>query len=287
MSENQLEVNEAAKQLDPRMDVEHLSIVFSNHYKKNSMSPEFYICYKRPGQWEIYYTEDPVKTIREFLPTCRLPFRLQKRMYYKAERANQHLIVCEVLGHYFVQNLGRIHFRGDPIKSVNLQWLLVTGFSNPRDTEEEISLLKNKQRISILKLITRSDKTIYIDLCGPQIDIHGYATGSFKEKKGQDDPILMFDKIENKKPYVPQLSKSVKVLEIEDVVPIEDEEHFGNYLEMMLDETANDPDCDKAEYLVEYHERLEEEFSKRIEQQIEEDESTKLQKVSKNFYYYK
>lgn len=266
----------SSKSFSPFMDVEYLATNFSSHFHFNSLSPEFYIQVKKLNHWEMYPTEEPVKRLNDFLPSSRTIYFLKKRMYYKAERANQHLIVCEVLGHYFLEHLEELHFRQDQIAKINLQWLTVSGHMNPYDQEEEVYLLKNKQRISVLHLVTQSGLNIYLDLCGPQIDLHNYADKF-------DIPIVMTDNLENKKPYLPDVNKNINVLLVEESVPITDQDHYREYLELMIKDNEDDVD-DRAEYLIEYHERLEKDFSDLIQKNIKEGKIPKLPSESKHFF---
>jgi hypothetical protein len=281
---------------DPHMDIEYLAIAFSRHFHQKSLSPDFYAVVKKPSQWEIYYTEEPCKTLNEFLPSCRYPIWQKKKYFYKAERLNQHLVVSEVLGHYFYLHQEQIHFRSDPITQINLQWLSVTGHSNPYDVEEGVYLMQNKMRISVLHLVTKSGRNIYLDLCGPQLDLHNYATGDMR-KTGMDDPILMLDSIKAGKPYAPKVNQSITVTAVEDSVPITSDEHYPEYLELIIDQieksknTYNDStqnpadlDPDRGEYLIEYHERLEEEFTKSIQDKIQRKDPVNLLPVSKHLF---
>lgn len=286
-------------QYESHMDIEYLAIAFSHHFHQKSLSPDFYACIKKPSHWEIYYTDDPCKTLNEFLPSCRYPIWQKKKYFYKAERLNQHLIVCEVLGHYFYQNLQKIHFRSDPITQINLQWLTVTGHTNPYDVEEEVYMMQNKQRISVLHLVTKSGKNIYLDLCGPQVDLHNYATGDMR-KMGLDDPILMVDSIKEGCTYAPSVNLDIKVIGVEgESTTLMEEGHMSKYLKDMIEEiersqttysdsTQNpaNSDPDRGEYLVEYHERLEKEFAEMIENKIKNKDKnpTNLPPVSKHYF---
>lgn len=258
---------------DPKMDVENLAIQFSHLFHKEGLSPEFYVCIKRPGLWEIYDTEEPCKELNDFLRACRLPLWMKKRYYYKGERANQHLVVTEILGHFMFRHKDEIHFRGDLIDKISIQWATMTGHTVPYDKEEERYLMKNKLPVSLLLLTTKMGKNIYIDLCGPQLDVHNYASGD--KKRGYDDPIYMTNTIKRGKLYAPDLDKSVKVISIEDPITI-DEDHYRKYLDLLIEED----DDDRAEYLIEYHERLEGDFEKLVKEQKVVD----LPHISKNYY---
>jgi hypothetical protein len=282
---------------DPHMDIEYLAIIFSQQFHKKSLTPDFYVCIKKPSNWEIYYTEEPCKTLNDFMPNCRAPIFQKKKYFYKAERLNQHQTVSEILGRYFYLHLQQIHFRGDPITQINLQWLTVSGHSNPYDVEEEVYLMDNKMRISVLHLVTKSGRNIYLDLCGPQVDLHNYATGEFKT--GQDDPILMVNSIKVGKPYSSALNKDVKVISLEDPIPITVEGHYQEYIKKLIHDienpertftditqNPNNTDPDRGEYLIEYHERLLTEFSELIQEKITKNIPTKLSTTitSKNLF---
>ena len=280
---------------DPHMDIEYLGTLFSQQFHKKSLSPDFYVCIKKPAHWEIYYTEEPCKTLNEFMPSCRAPIWQKKKYFYKAERLNQHLTISEILGRYCYQHLDQIHFRNDPITQINLQWLTVSGHSNPYDVEEEVYLMDNKMRVSVLHFVTKAGRNIYMDLCGPQIDLHNYVTGDLR--KGQDDPILMVDSIKVGKAYSSVLNQSVKVLALEEPVPITTETHYKEYLDKLIydienpektytdiTQNPNNVDPDRGEYLIEYHDHLGREFTKLIEDKISKNEPTNLPPISKHLF---
>jgi hypothetical protein len=82
-------------------------------------------------------------------------------------------------------------------------------------------------------------------------------------KTGMDDPILMLDSIKAGKPYAPKVNQSITVTAVEDSVPITSDEHYPEYLELIIDQieksknTYNDStqnpadlDPDRGEYQI-------------------------------------
>lgn len=249
--------------MEKQNEVQFLAEQFSKHFHHHSLTPDFILNDIR-GQagsvWDIFPTDEPVKRIREFLPNSRLPPRMKRRIYFKAERAKQHLVCSEILGHYIFTRLGEIHYQSRSlVKEVGIQWLTVTGHRNPYDEEMEEYFLKNKQSISLLYLKLENGQELWIDLCSPQVDVHSYTK--------EDFPCLILTELPKTKGELYSKKHNNFVALTEDAPPAEmitSEEHYGQYLEMIVDQAEKENDYDRAEYLVEYHERMEEDFSKQI-----------------------
>lgn len=254
------------KQFHPCFEVEHLAKEFSRHFHHGSLTPDFYINNihgRAQTTWDMYPSEEPVKKVKDFILNSHLPTRMKKRIYFKAERAKQHLIVSEILAHYFFTHLEQIHYRRTPISQIGIQWVTITGHKNPYDEETEEHLLLDKQPISLIYLKTESGQVLYLDLCSPQVDVHSYTEDGF--------PYLILEELKLKKQYAPKFSNFVTIDQLSpEPELITDEAHFGNYLEMIVDQAEKEEDDDRAEYLVEYHERLENDFDLEIQKQMSE-----------------
>lgn len=243
----------------PLMDVESLAKEFSRHFHENVLAPDYYInSLGRTNQWDNIPTEEPVKQLRDFLPHSRYPNRIKWNYFNKAERTGQHLVVSQILSHYFFTKLGEIHYQQDLIKTISLQWLIVKGHRNPFMLEEEQYLMKNKQPICIIKLETESGQIFYLDLCATQLDIFKYSS---KDNKSGFPFLMIKNKLQIKKLYAPEFDKNIKIVSMEEQIIVNNEQIFLDYLELLLD---ND-NLDDAEHLVEYHERIEKQFRIKID----------------------
>jgi len=266
-----------------QLDVVYLAKEFSKFFHHNSITPEFYINQFRQNRyiWDVFPTEDPIKTVQEFLPHSHLNHKSKINLYSKAERANQHLAISEVFSHFLFRRQSEVHYNQDPIKQISLQWIVVTGHRNHKLIEDEENfmgkltfLLKDKQPICLIHLETESGKTFYLDLCATQIDIYSYSEDGF--------PFLMIEEeIKIDQLYSETHNLNVKVLEVEQLVPINSETNYGAYLEMLVDQQAEDSDPDRAEFLVEFHERLEEDFRKLIYAKINAQKKKEAKKRKK------
>lgn len=239
------------------LDVQSLGKTFSKIFHEQVLAPEYYVTQTGRGNlvWDNLPTEEPVKNVREFLPHSRYPQRMKTNWFFKAERATQHLVVTQILSHYMFTRLGDIHYNEDPIDKIYIQWMTADGFTNPMMLEEEQYLLKNKQPFCVVHLVTKSGKKLYLDLCATQFDIASYSSDDGKTGY----PYYLTENVEKGKPYAPKLRPSVRIIEMEEPVPVDSEEIFRTYLEMLLD-----GDLDDAEYLVEYHERMENDLRKLV-----------------------
>lgn len=245
-------------------EIEFIAKLFSKHFHYNSWSPDFYIndIKKSGAYWDIYPTEDgsAVKRMSDFLRNSHMSPRLKKFIYYKAERANQDVIVSEILAHYFLKHINEIHYQQQKIIEIGIQSFVVVGHKNPYDQEQEIYLLKNKQPISIVYLKTESGQTLYIDLCATQLDINSF------DDHGM--PYLLLTEIHKNKLYAPKSSNAIKVIEIKDLIVINDDSHYQTYLQNLVNTKENDGlEDDEKDYLQNYHERLESDFEKFINKQ--------------------
>lgn len=256
------------------LDVTYLAKAFSKLFHEQSLTPEYYINQigKAHSTWDNFPTEEPVKEIRQFLPHCRYPQKMKMNIFYKAERASQHLVVTECLSYYMFTRIKDVHYQGDPIETVNIQWLTVTGHRNPVMLEEEQYLLKNQQPICILYLVTKSGQNLYLDLCATQVDINHYSDDDGKSGY----PYLLLDKLELNQPYAPDNNLNVTITAIEEPVPVTSE-NFGNYLEMLVDQHD-----EEAEYLIEYHERMVDDFRKTINRKLKTLKNKLKKKQKKN-----
>lgn len=260
---------ESTKFYYEQMDVEYLGKEFSKHFGKNCMTPEFFVNQFRNNRniWDVFPCEEPVKKVRDFLPNSHLPMKMKIFLYNKAQRAKQHLVVAEILSHFMYCRRDQLHYKNSPIVSINLQWITVSGHSNPKLVEDEENfngrlthLVNDKQPICLINLVTESGLQIYLDLCSPQVDVHSYTEEGY--------PFLMLNEIKKGSAYAPQVSNNVIIEDIEEPVPVNSEELYGSYLEMIVDQQEESSDPDRAEFLVEYHERIEADFKKLIDDQI-------------------
>jgi len=237
-------------------DIEYIARSFSKHFHKNSWSPNFYITdIKKSGTyWDIFPMDEPIKKMNQFLRNSRLSPKLKSFIYYKAERANQDLVVSEILAYYFLKHIDQIHYQQKKIIEIGIQPLTVTGHKNPFDIELEFYLMKNKQPINVIYLKTESDQVLYIDLCCSQLDIHSYDSNNM--------PYLLLTEISKNKLYASKFNNSVKVIQVDELIKINDESHYNTYLQNLVNtKPKEDLEEDELDYLQGYHERMYNDFA--------------------------
>lgn len=245
-------------------DVEYIGQLFSKHFHKTSWSPNFYISdIKKSGTyWDMYPQDEPVKKMNLFLRNSRLSPKLKSFVYYKAERANQDLVVSEILAYYFLKHKDEIHYQQKKIVEIGIQPLIVDGHKNPYDIEQELYLMKNKQPINIVYLKTELNQILYMDLCASQLDINAYTTEGM--------PYLLLTELQKNKLYVPKLNNSVRIIEIRELIKIFNETHYENYIKNLINTESNeDLEDDELDYLQGYHERIYKDFETLINKKID------------------
>ena len=258
---NMVVQNDEPKNFTQYNEIEYLGKLFSKHFHYNSWSPDFFIndIKKNGAYWDIRYTDEPVKKMSQFLLNSHLPQRLKKYVYYKAERANQDYSVSEILAHYFLKNINQIHYQQQQITHVGIQKLTVVGHKNPYDQEQEIYLLQNKLPITVIFLKTISGQTLYMDLCASQLDINSYSDDGM--------PYLLLTELSKNKLYAPKFSNAIKVISIDEPIITSDNSHYESYLKDLINNKNENLDDDELDYLQNYHEKLESDFSNTLERQ--------------------
>lgn len=267
------------------MDIELVSKAFSKHFSENAQMPNYYINQiRKNGVWDEIEMEDPVTNVRDFLPHSRYPDFIKFKYFFKAQRAYHDVMCCQIFSHFLLCRLNELHFQQDPLEKIFLQYVTVKDHSTPVLENEERYVVPRKHRVCCLFLRTVGGKEFYLDLCGPQIDMYQLSNG----RSGY--PYLLFRLTQEGEkrrpmkvgePYCAEQNGNVKIVEVEDLIPIENENKYKEYLQKLVeggaceDEECQHENCQQGlvnnyllgedeELLVEYHERVSKEFKDRI-----------------------
>lgn len=297
-----IEVN--GKKYYAYMEIEMVAKAFSKHFSEHAQMPNYYITQLKGELWDDMEVEEPIRNIHAFLPHSKYPDFIKYKYFYKAQRAYHDVMISQILSHFILCRLNELHYHGDPLKSVSLQYVTVKGHTTPSLEYEERYVVPKVHRVCCLLINTMSGQEFYLDLCGPQIDINqlsngrsGYPYVLFRLSKSENDRKRM--KIQEA--YCQELNNDVKITEVGPLIPVENEKPYKEYLEKLImgsvhecsddqcthedmkEEDAKEEDIKKKkeigyvnnvidgtlmgedeEFLVEYHERVSKEFKDRV-----------------------
>lgn len=165
-------------------DVETLFNIFTKIISFNSIYPDFYVTSFEQNRsvWLIDDAPEQIKNVKQFLPNCKLPEKLKKNYFMKAQRANNDELIanvlCNFLSYRMNQGSGLLLYKGHPITEVGLKWVTVTGHSTPFLDGDNKRLVGIKHNMCVIDLTYTADldvvQHVYYDLCTPQIDVFSY-----------------------------------------------------------------------------------------------------------------
>lgn len=216
-------------------DLIYLVRTFSQHFHEKSMTPDYYISgFRDYGRiWNVFEVDDPIKSIKHFLPNCRYNDRTKWNLFWKAERSGQSIMISQLLSNYLSNKATSrsLFYQNQPITKVWIQSVTVEGHKAPQLSFGECDskmLIPNKEKIDIVGL-QYDDKQLFVDLCGPQIDIYHYDSDN-------NCPIYLFENLEKDQLYAHSHNHNVKVIDISDPIYVENDSVYQSYLQTLEDE---------------------------------------------------
>lgn len=216
-------------------DVTYLSKLMSKHFHEKSLTPDYYITgFKDYGRiWDIIEMDDPVKDIQYFLPNCRFNDKIKKNIYWKAERAGQSILLCQLLANYFFnkKNSNSLFYNKHPITDVYILPITTKDHKSPI-FDDERKVLSSKETFNIIHLRYIDDdhyiKDVYIDLCATQVDITSYDSDGY--------PLYIFEKLQLGELYGESFNKDTRIVNIGPEIHIINDTAYQNYLEAVCNE---------------------------------------------------
>lgn len=216
-------------------DVIYLSKIMSKHFHEKSITPDYYITgFSNHGQvWNIVEMEDPVKDIQHFLPNCRLNEKMKKNIYWKAERAGQSILLCQMLSNYFHNKIrsNALFYNKCPIINVFIL-PITTKYHKTPVFDDERKVLSGKETFHVIHLHyideERYVRDLYIDLCSPQVDVTSYDSEGY--------PLYVFENLEVDELYANEHNRDTTVIRIDQDIYVNSDVSYQNYLDAVRNE---------------------------------------------------
>jgi hypothetical protein len=209
-------------------------------FHEQCLSPDYQIVlYSNHGrEWGTVPMDGPIKIFEEFFKV-RIGHYFKRNLYNKAQRAHQDELISQLLGNLIYHriqthtSLDPLTYQNKEIRRVFIQNVTVTGHKTHRLDEMEY-LVPTKHKFEILKLEDQDGKPIYIDLCGPQVDICVYGTNG--------KPFLILDSgkaLQVNQPYSPEHKPYIKILELGESREITGDEMWNDYQDNLIRNSVN------------------------------------------------
>jgi hypothetical protein len=216
---------------------------FSHSFHWNCPGPDYQInIFSNHGrEWGTVDLDGPAKLFDEFFKV-RIAHFLKKNLFYKAQRAHQSEIISQLLANILYHRINDDKYKDFPlthknrqIKSVSIQTLTVKGHNTPRLDEMDF-LLPKVHEFEVIQLLDTEDKPIYVDLCGPQVDIFVYGSN--------ERPLLILDNLSEglkvKEPYSKDYRPFIKVTELGKKLEITGDEQWHKFQDAFLSNNIDD-----------------------------------------------